>query len=173
MPFAKFQFKAGIDREGTNYTNAGGWFDASLVRFRKGFVEKIGGWTKQSATSFLGTCRNLFPWISLEGSKYLYVGTHLKAYVLEGTTLNDITPIRATTTNGIVFAATNGSAVITATDDAHGAVVNDFVTISGAVSLGGAITASVLQIPLHLQLQLQQMLVIVAMAVQVQMQLTN
>ena len=144
MPFAKFQFKAGIDREGTNYTNAGGWFDASLVRFRKGFVEKIGGWTKQSATSFLGTCRNLFPWISLEGSKYLYVGTHLKAYVLEGTTLNDITPIRATTTNGIVFAATNGSAVITATDDAHGAVVNDFVTISGAVSLGGAITASVL-----------------------------
>ena len=93
MPFAKFQFKAGIDREGTSYTNAGGWFDASLVRFRKGFVEKIGGWTKQTTTSFLGTCRNLFPWISLEGNKYLYIGTHLKAYILEGTSLNDITPI--------------------------------------------------------------------------------
>ena len=144
MPFAKFQFKAGIDREGTNYTNAGGWFDASLVRFRKGFVEKIGGWTKQNATAFLGTCRKLFPWISLEGSKYLYVGTHLKAYILEGTTLSDITPIRATTTNGITFAATNGSATITATDSAHGAVKNDFVTISGAVSLGGNITAAVL-----------------------------
>ena len=144
MPFAKFQFKAGIDREGTNYTNAGGWFDASLVRFRKGFVEKIGGWTKQNATAFLGTCRKLFPWISLEGSKYLYVGTHLKAYILEGTTLSDITPIRATTTNGITFAATNGSATITATDSAHGAAKNDFVTISGAVSLGGNITAAVL-----------------------------
>jgi len=144
MPFAKFQFKAGIDREGTNYTNAGGWFDASLVRFRKGFVEKIGGWTKQNATAFLGTCRKLFPWISLEGSKYLYVGTHLKAYILEGTTLSDITPIRATTTNGITFAATNGSATITATDSSHGAVKNDFVTISGAVSLGGNITAAVL-----------------------------
>ena len=144
MPFAKFQFKAGIDREGTNYTNAGGWFDASLVRFRKGFVEKIGGWTKQNATAFLGTCRKLFPWISLEGSKYLFVGTHLKTYILEGTTLNDVTPIRATTTNGITFAATDGSATITATDSSHGAVINDFVTISGAVSLGGNITAAVL-----------------------------
>jgi len=144
MPFAKFQFKAGIDREGTNYTNAGGWFDASLVRFRKGFVEKIGGWTKQNATAFLGTCRKLFPWISLEGSKYLFVGTHLKTYILEGTSLNDVTPIRATTTNGITFAATNGSATITATDSSHGVVVNDFVTISGAVSLGGNITAAVL-----------------------------
>tara|TARA_E500000318_G_scaffold84021_1_gene79736 strand:- start:1642 stop:3504 length:1863 start_codon:yes stop_codon:yes gene_type:complete len=144
MPFAKFQFKAGIDREGTNYTNAGGWFDASLVRFRKGFVEKIGGWTKQNATAFLGTCRKLFPWISLEGSKYLFVGTHLKTYILEGTSLNDVTPIRATTTNGITFAATDGSATITATDSSHGAVINDFVTISGAVSLGGNITAAVL-----------------------------
>ena len=41
MPYAKFQFKAGIDREGTDYTNAGGWFDSSLVRFRKGFVENF------------------------------------------------------------------------------------------------------------------------------------
>jgi hypothetical protein len=144
MPFAKFQFKAGIDKEGTDYTNAGGWFDASLVRFRKGFVENIGGWMKQTATTFLGTCRKLFAWTSLEGNKYLFVGTHLKSYVLEGTSLSDITPIRATTTNGIVFAATNGSATITATDSAHGATVNDFFTISGAASLGGAITATVL-----------------------------
>jgi hypothetical protein len=144
MPFAKFQFKAGIDKEGTNLTNAGGWFDASLVRFRKGFAEKIGGWTKQTTATFLGTCRKLFPWISLEGAKYLFVGTHLKANILEGNTLADITPIRKTSTNSITFAATNGSATITATDSSHGAVIGDFVTISGAVSLGGNITASVL-----------------------------
>ena len=144
MPFAKFQFKAGIDKEGTDYTNAGGWFDASLVRFRKGFAEKIGGWTKKTTSTFLGTCRKLFPWISLEGNKYLYVGTHLKAYILEGTTLADVTPIRKTSTNSITFAATNGSATITATDSSHGAVQGDFVTISGAVSLGGNITATVL-----------------------------
>ena len=144
MPFAKFQFKAGIDKEGTNLTNAGGWFDASLVRFRKGFAEKIGGWTKQTSATFLGTCRKLFPWISLEGAKYLFVGTHLKANILEGNTLADITPIRKTSTNSITFAATNGSATITATDSSHGAAQGDFVTISGAVSLGGNITAAVL-----------------------------
>ena len=144
MPFAKFQFKAGIDREGTSYTNAGGWFDGSLVRFRKGFVEKIGGWTKFISSTFVGTARNLFPWISLEGNKYLFVGTHKKAYVVEGNGINDITPIRKNTTNSVTFAATNGSATITATDSAHGAVIGDFVTFSSAVSLGGNITAAVL-----------------------------
>jgi hypothetical protein len=144
MPFAKFQFKAGIDREGTSYTNAGGWFDGSLVRFRKGFVEKIGGWTKFISSTFVGTARNLFPWISLEGNKYLFVGTHKKAYIVEGNGINDITPIRKNTTNSVTFAATNGSATITATDSAHGAVIGDFVTFSSAVSLGGNITAAVL-----------------------------
>jgi len=144
MPLAKFQFKAGIDKEGTSYTNAGGWFDSSLIRFRKNFVEKIGGWSKNQATSFLGTCRNLFAWIALDGTKFLFLGTHLKSYVQEGNVFYDITPIRATTTNGIVFAATNGSSTITATDSSHGAVKNDFVTISGAATLGGTITAGVL-----------------------------
>ena len=134
MPFAKFQFKAGIDREGTNYTNAGGWFDGSLVRFRKGFVEKIGGWTKFISSTFVGTARNLFPWISLEGNKYLFVGTHKKAYVVEGNSINDITPIRKNTTNSVTFSATNGSSTITATDSTHGAVLGDFVTFSSAVS---------------------------------------
>ena len=145
MPYAKFQFKAGIDREGTDYTNAGGWFDSSLVRFRKGFAEKIGGWAKNTTTSFLGTCRNLFAWISLAGTKYLFLGTNLKAYVQEGSGFYDITPIRLTTSAGdVTFSATDGDATITVSDTAHGAVQHDFVTFSGAVSLGGNITATVL-----------------------------
>jgi len=145
MPYAKFQFKAGIDREGTDYTNAGGWFDSSLVRFRKGFAEKIGGWAKNTTTSFLGTCRNLFAWISIAGTKYLFLGTNLKAYVQEGSSFYDITPIRLTTSAGdVTFSATDGDATITVSDTAHGAVQNDFVTFSGAVSLGGNITATVL-----------------------------
>jgi len=145
MPYAKFQFKAGIDREGTDYTNAGGWFDSSLVRFRKGFAEKIGGWAKNTTSSFLGTCRNLFAWISIAGTKYLFLGTNLKAYVKEGSSFYDITPIRLTTSAGdVTFSATDGDATITVSDTAHGAVQHDFVTFSGAVSLGGNITATVL-----------------------------
>jgi len=144
MPLNKFVFKPGIMREGTAYDSEGGWFDTNLVRFNAGRPEKIGGWRKDSDNSFLGTCRALHSWVSLNGSKFLGLGTHLKYYINEGNSFNDVTPIRATTTNGITFSATNGSSTITATDSNHGCVQGDFVTISGAVSLGGLITAAVL-----------------------------
>ena len=144
MPLQKFLFKPGINKEGTAYSNEGGWFDSNLVRFRKGLPEKIGGWSKSSSDSFKGTGRGLHAWVDLEGTKYLGLGTSWKYYILEGTSFYDITPIRSVDENVTTFSATNGSAVITATDTAHGAVVNDFVTISNAVSLGGNITASVL-----------------------------
>ena len=144
MPLTKLQFTAGINKEMTDLMDKGGWADGNLVRFRKGLPEKIGGWQKSNNSSYLGTGRALLAWVDLDYTKYIGLGTTFKYYVNAGSDYFDVTPIRATTTNGIVFAATNGSATITATDDAHGAVVNDFVTFSGAVSLGGAITAAVL-----------------------------
>ena len=144
MPLTKLQFKPGVNRETTSYSNEGGWFDIDKTRFRFGFPEKIGGWLKDTNTAFLGSCRALHPWLALDGTQFLGIGTHLKYYIKEGGGYNDITPIRATTTNGIVFAATDGSSTITATDNDHGASINDFVTISGAATLGGVITAGVL-----------------------------
>jgi len=144
MPLTKLQFKPGINRETTSYSNEGGWFDTDKVRFRFGFPEKIGGWAKLTTNAFLGTCRALHSFVALDGTKYIGVGTHLKYYLNEGGAYNDITPVRATTTNGITFAATNGSSTITATDSSHGAKEGDFVTISGAATLGGLITADVL-----------------------------
>ena len=145
MPLSKLQFKPGVNREVTAYTNEGGWFDVDYVRFQKGFPEKIGGWQKRSANSFLGSCRALHPWVSLSLDQYLGVGTNLKYYIDEGGYYNDITPIRVTTSAGdVTFSAATGSSVITVSDTAHGAVVNDFVTFSGAASLGGSITADVL-----------------------------
>jgi len=144
MPYVKRIFKPGINREGTAYDNEDGWFDCNLVRFRNGHVEKIGGWEKLSDDTYLGTSRALHNWMSLGSNLYLGLGTTFKYYIKDGTVYNDVTPIRATTTNGIVFAATNGSSTITATDNAHGAVTGDFVTLAGAASLGGLITAAVL-----------------------------
>ena len=145
MPLQKIVFKPGVNREGTDYDNEGGWFDCNLVRFRKGRPEKFGGWEKDTPNSFLGTSRALHSWVSLEGSKYLGLGTTFKYYVKEGQSFSDITPIRLTTGNNeISFAATNGSSTLTVTDNANGAVVNDFVTYSGCASLGGLITANVL-----------------------------
>ena len=144
MPLTKLQFRPGINRDITSYSNEGGWIDCDKVRFRQGYPEVIGGWEKYSSNTYLGTARALFNWVALDGSDFLGVGTHLKYYIEQGQAFYDVTPIRATTTNGITFAATDGSSTITATDSAHGAVQGDFVTISGAVSLGGNITADVL-----------------------------
>ena len=144
MPYTKRIFRPGINREGTAYDNEDGWFDCNLIRFRNGHVEKMSGWEKLSSNTYLGTSRALHNWMSLGSNLYLGIGTTFKYYIKDGSVYNDITPIRATTTNGIVFAATNGSSTITATDNLHGAVTGDFVTLAGAVSLGGVVTAAVL-----------------------------
>ena len=211
MPLTKLQFRPGINRETTSYSNEGGWFDMDKVRFRFGYPEKIGGWIKQSTNTFLGSCRALHPWIALDGSNFLGVGTHLKYYINEGGAYNDITPIRFTTSAGdvtfsasantlsagidsvvdtipltstsgfpasgrvkidneiITYALVSGNnltgcvrgvnntvaashsssaavtcATIIVTDPDHGALENDFVTYSGAATLGGVITADVL-----------------------------
>ncbi len=145
MPLQKLQFQPGINKETTSYSNEGGWFDCDKVRFRQGFPEKIGGWGKIGVKSFLGSCRALWPWRTLNLDDFLGVGTHLKYYIESGEGYYDVTPIRLTTSAGdVTFAATNGSSTITVSDPTHGAVANDFVTFSGAVSLGGNITAAVL-----------------------------
>ena len=120
MPLQKLQFKPGINRETTSYTNEGGWFDSEKIRFRSGVPEKIGGWVKATTNTFLGTCRALHQWISLDGTFRTGLGTHLKYYIKEGTTFNDVTPLRkpATSPNNAFAAIANTiSAGISATVD--------------------------------------------------------
>jgi hypothetical protein len=157
MPLQKLQFRPGVNREGTTLANEGGWFECDKIRFRSGYPEKIGGWVLDGGVSssalqppagaYYGICRSMANWLNLEGSNLLSVGTNLKYYIQAGINGNlyDVTPIRFTTTLGqVAFAATNTSATITVTDVAHGAQTGDFVTFSGAVSLGGNITATIL-----------------------------
>ena len=144
MPLTKLVFRPGINKETTSYSNEGGWFDSDKVRFRAGFPEKIGGWLKKSSSAILGSARALHNWSALDNSTIIGIGTHLKYYLLIGQTFFDITPIRSTVTGEATFAATNGSSTLTVTDTGHGAVLNDFVTFTSAVSLGGNITADVL-----------------------------
>ena len=147
MPLKKLLLKPGVNRENTRYTNEGGWYDCDKIRFRQGTPEKIGGWVQFSTRTFLGTCRSLINWITLSALNLIGTGTNLKYYIELGTAFYDVTPIRATTAAGdVTFAATAGAYTIVVTDTAHGAITGDFVTFSGAVSLGGAITADVLNL---------------------------
>ena len=145
MPMKSLKFKPGIVSDITSYSAEGGFVDGDKVRFRFGFPEKFGGWEKYSPNQYLGSARRLHNWVALDGSDFMGIGTHLKYYIEEGQTFNDITPIRNTTSAGdVTFSATNGSTTITVTDPAHGANEKDFVTFSGASSLGGTITATIL-----------------------------
>ena len=145
MPLQKLQFRPGINKDVTSYSNEGGWVDGDKVRFRLGYPEKIGGWLKYANNQFLGVCRALHNWITLDGSNYLGLGTHLKYYIEEGGAFNDITPLRTTSSAGAVtFSATSGSSTITVTHTNHGAIQDDFVTFSGSASLGGNVTAAIL-----------------------------
>lgn len=134
MALKKIVFKPGINREVTNYTNEGGWYDGDKIRFRAGFPEKIGGWAQQSANRFLGACRSLISWITLNGLRLNGLGTNLKYYIEYGNTFYDITPSRATST--VTFSAATGSALITVTDSSpHLAQTGDYVYFSGAKGL--------------------------------------
>lgn len=147
MAYFRLSLTPGIDKQNTEYGAEGGWIDADNVRFRYGLPEKIGGWEEfTTLTQYLvGMASEIFTWNNLVGVPYAMVGTNRKLYVLTGGIYYDITPIRETTSAGAVtFAASNGSPILTVSDTSHGAIQGDFVTFSGAVSLGGNITAAIL-----------------------------
>lgn len=145
MAFIKLQFRPGLNRDQTNYTNEGGWFACDKIRFRSGYPQKLGGWLQSTTDTFIGVCRQMFGWITSFGDNFLAVGTSKKVYINVGDQYYDITPLRETTAAGAVtFAASNGSSTITVSDTASNVEVGDYVTFSGAISLGGNITAAVL-----------------------------
>lgn len=211
MPLSKLQFRPGINREVTAYTNEGGWNDCNHIRFRLGFPEKLGGWQKLLTSTFLGTCRSLLSWVTLEGERLIGVGTNRRFYYRFADDFFNITPYRLVTSAGdVTFAAVTStlaaninstqvtievadastfapvgviqinseqirygsvsgnvlqqcerghnsttaashlsganvfSSSLLVSDTSHGAETGAFVTFSGAVSLGGAVTATVL-----------------------------
>jgi len=141
MPLQKLQFRAGLNKDQTNYTNEGGWFECDKVRFRSGFPQKIGGWLRYGTFTIVGICRQMFNWITTAADNYLALGTSKKLYIEAGQILYDITPIRqtfTTTTTDNCFATTNGSKTVTVTINAHGGTDGDYVTFSGVVGpIGG------------------------------------
>jgi len=140
MPLQKLQYRPGLNRDQTNYSNEGGWYECDKIRFRSGFPQKIGGWLRYGTFTVVGICRQVFNWITTAGDNYLALGTNKKLYIDAGQTLYDITPIRQTSTSPATnncFTTVNGSKTITVAITSHGAIDGDYVTFSGAVAVGG------------------------------------
>tara|TARA_Y100000593_G_scaffold15543_1_gene30532 strand:+ start:3175 stop:5028 length:1854 start_codon:yes stop_codon:yes gene_type:complete len=137
MPIQAVKLRPGINREGTRYTNEGGYYDGDKIRFRQGTPEKIGGWTRISSSTFSGVCRSLHNWVTLGGQNLIGAGTHLKFYIENVGNYNDITPLRATVSLTDPFTTTSGSTTVTVTDANGGYSDGDYVTFSNASAAGG------------------------------------
>jgi hypothetical protein len=138
MPLATVKFAPGFDKQSTAYGAEGKWIDGENVRFRYGQPEKIGGWVKLISNKLIGAVRAQFAWTSLDGTRFLGIGTDKKLYIYTEGAIHDITPIRATESSLTnPFVTTNESAVVTVTDSGHGAKAGDFVTFTAASTVGG------------------------------------
>ena len=145
MPFIPMRFKPGLNRDQTNYSNEGGWWECDKVRFRSGYPEKLGGWSRVTLQAVIGTCRQMFGWVTSFQDNFLALGTDAKVYIEVGGNLQDITPLKDTTTAGdVTFAATDGSSIITVLDTGSDGLPGGYVTFSGATGLGGNVTATIL-----------------------------
>ena len=71
MPLTKLNFRPGINKEETDYSNEGGWVDGDKIRFRSGYPENIGGWTRVSNNQFVGTARKIFDFVTLASENLL------------------------------------------------------------------------------------------------------
>lgn len=115
MSFIKLQFKPGVNRDQTDYSNEGGWYECDKIRFRSGYPEKLGGWVKSTPTTFSGVCRQMWNWITSFNDDFLAMGTNSKVYIESGGYFNDITPFTTALAGSNTFAVTNGFAVVTVT----------------------------------------------------------
>jgi len=136
MPLQKLQLKPGVNRENTRYTNEGGYYESDKVRFRQGTPEKIGGWQRISAATFIGVCRSLWNWVTLNAQNLLGIGTNSKFYIENGGFYYDITPVRAEHTLTNPF-TTNGTTTVLVTDASNLAINGDYVTFYGGTAVGG------------------------------------
>lgn len=150
MPFIKLQFKPGVNRDQTDYSNEGGWYECDKIRFRSGYPEKIGGWTKATPTSFMGVCRQMWNWLTTFSDNFLALGTNEKLYIEVGGYYSDITPLRSVdpvlsspdTDNCIQTSTTAPTTITVVIPAGHGTQTGNFVTIAGVVGPVGGVAAS-------------------------------
>jgi hypothetical protein len=144
--FIKLQFKPGVNRDQTDYSNEGGWYECDNIRFRSGYPEKLGGWVKSTPTAFLGVCRQMWNWVTTFSDNLLAIGTNEKLYIGVAGSYYNITPLRSTmvspNTDNCINTTNGSRTVVVNLGAAHGAATNSYVQISGVSGAVGGIPAA-------------------------------
>ena len=82
----------GVVRGATPLDAPGRWWDTSLVRWRSGQLEPIGGWVKINATPLADAARAIYSWRTNTDSALIAIGTETKLYVDAGEGIVDRSP---------------------------------------------------------------------------------
>ena len=135
----KMDFKAGIQRESTQYAETGAWYDADKVRFRAGKPENIGGYAKKVDATFNGAGRDLITWSDNDQFKRAMFGTSQMLYQHNGDQIFDVTPVSASVTLASAFTCALSVNTVTVSATAHGRTTGDFVFFTSSTTIGGNI----------------------------------
>ena len=131
MQLTDLKFQPGVDKQDSPYAAGDDrrYVDSQLVRFHYGKPERWKGWgyLPNPNETIIGVVRDTHSWFSLDGTRYLALGTDRKLYLYSEGAIFDITPIRETASLTNPFETTSGGAGVTVTDASHGAEVGDFV----------------------------------------------
>ena len=91
----KLNFKPGFNKMVTDSGGESQWVDGDNVRFRYGLPEKIGGWNQLTANNntLPGAARAQHAFSSLDGEKYVAIGTSQGLFLYYNNEFFDITPL--------------------------------------------------------------------------------
>jgi hypothetical protein len=140
MPWQSIKIVPGLDTEQTQSLLEGRYASTSLIRWREGLVEKLGGWQVYYASAFNAVPRELCAWQSLNNTKYLAIADSTNLYALSSS-LAALTPqYYNSTLSSLKFTATIGSSAVTIEDsNASNVTAFDTIYIQTPISVGGLI----------------------------------
>jgi hypothetical protein len=143
MALQKIEFKPGINKENTNYSNEGGFYSCDKVRFRSGYPEKLGGWINYSfGNTFAGTTFSLWNWSSLSGEDLIAFGTNQRYYIEYSSQYYPITPVTFTAITTSYTTTANSRKVTILFPAISSISVGTWVTLTGPVAIGSTIVAA-------------------------------
>ena len=136
MALVDFKLLPGIDKQQTQVGAERRWVDSDNVRFRYGLPEKLGGWSSLLTDTIVGVARAQFPFVDLDGNRYVAIGTDKFLLIYYEGQLYDITPL-ATTISSATFTFNGTTTITMTTSSAHGLLAGDIILFDSVTLPGG------------------------------------
>ena len=129
MGWVGIDLKPGVNVELTSTALKTGYASTWLGRFKAGFFQKIGGWSKFTNLAISGVPKFKHAWQALSGTNYLAVGSTTSLNVLTPSTQVTVTPQTFSSSCALNFTTTIGSTTVTIAD-ANLSTITPYCTVN-------------------------------------------